>query len=145
MVSVLKKWFDEFLGEEQFDEAHILPEVIEDICAVARGSAPKEMVAFLTGSVQKRKGRKILTIDGLYLKSYDASSYATSFTTHDLPSTGVYGTVHSHPSGSNLPSRQDKRLFNSYGWFHLIVAAPYSRETIASYNKYGERIDTIEY
>ncbi len=145
MGSILKRWLERFLGEEQFDEARILPEVIEDICMVARGSHPMEMVAFLTGVVKKQKGRKVLTIDGLYVKSYAASSYSTSFTTHDLPSTGVYGTVHSHPGGSNRPSRQDKRLFNSYGWFHLIVCAPYTRETIAVYNKYGDKIDSIDY
>jgi proteasome lid subunit RPN8/RPN11 len=131
---------------ERYDEVRLEPEVVEDICALARSADPKETIAFLTGSIQKEKRSgsrtavRILVIDGLYLKGYQADTYSTHFTMHDLPMTGVYGTVHSHPSSSNRPSGADLRMFNKHGTLHLIICRPYSKEALAAYDKYGERI-----
>jgi len=129
----------------RFDRIRIEESVVQDICALARGAHPKETIAFLTGSIHKEgKGKergRVLVIDGLYLKAYDASEYSTSFTTHDLPADNVYGTVHSHPGFSNRPSAADKRLFQRYGWFHAIICQPYTEQSIRYYNKYGEPIE----
>lgn len=141
----LSQWLKEWLFRIPFDHARIEQDVVDDICIMAAGSWPKEMIAFLTGDVKKEKGKKVLVIDGLYVKGYDASTHSTSFTLHDLPFTSVYGTVHSHPGRSNKPSGADKRLFSSYGWFHLIICQPYNRHSIAVYNKHGQRIDGIEF
>jgi proteasome lid subunit RPN8/RPN11 len=137
----VESWLPKLFADEEFDAVRIEPEVIEDICTLARGSHPKEMVAFLTGDIRKEQGKRLLVIDGLYLKGYDASEDATSFTTHDLPMTGVRGTVHSHPGWFNTPSAADRRLFDKHGWFHLIVCQPYTSSSIAAYNKQGERIE----
>lgn len=151
----LHQHFLDRLFDGGFDRVRIEPEVVEDICAMAAGSWPKEMIAFLTGSVRKEKGKRdasnesrtarVLVIDGLYVKGYDASTDSTSFTLHDLPMTGVYGTVHSHPGRGNRPSAADRQLFGTHGWFHLIIAQPYTRESIAAYNKHGEPITSIEF
>ncbi len=142
-------WLQNWLFGFPFDRVRIEPDVIDDICVMAAGSWPQEMIAFLTGSVRKErrdgKTERVLVIDGLYVKGYDADTNSTHFTTHDLPLTGVQGTVHSHPGQSNRPSRADKNLFSRFGWFHLIICRPYTREAIATYNKQGERIDTIEF
>ncbi len=129
----------------QFERVRIEQEVVEDICGLAAGSAPKEMIAFLTGSVKREAGQRVLVIDGLYIKAYQADENSTHFTTNDLPADNVYGTVHSHPGYSNRPSDADRQLFNKYGWFHLIVCRPYTRASIATYNKYGEPITGIEF
>ena len=134
-------WLPKLFAEERFDVIRVEAEVVEDICALAQGSHPKEMVAFLTGDIKEEGGVKVLVIDGLYVKGYDASGYSTSFTTHDLPLTGVYGTVHSHPGWSNRPSEADRRLFGKQGWFHLIICEPYTRASIVAYGKQGEPID----
>ncbi len=128
----------------RFERVRIEREVVEDICGLAAGSAPKEMVAFLIGSVKREGGQRVLVIDGLYIKAYQADENSTHFTTQDLPSDNVYGTVHSHPGFSNRPSDADRQLFNKYGWFHLIVCQPYTAAAIATYNKYGEPISGIE-
>lgn len=144
-------WLRESLFGKGFDHVRIESEVIADICEMAAGSWPQEMIAFLTGSVRKEKKdgtsdiKRVLVIDGLYIKGYYADTNSTHFTTHDLPLTGVQGTVHSHPGNSNRPSRADKILFSRFGWFHLIICRPYTREAIATYNKQGERIDTIAF
>lgn len=136
----IKSWRPTLFADERFDAIRLESEVVEDICALARGSHPQEMVAFLTGGIRQEEQRRVLVIDGLYVKGYAASGYATSFTTHDLPMTGVYGTVHSHPGWSNQPSGADRRLFGKHGWFHLIVCEPYTKERIAAYGKQGEPI-----
>jgi proteasome lid subunit RPN8/RPN11 len=140
MKRIALRFLNWLVQDARFDRIRILPEVIEDICAMARGSSPKEMVAFLTGEIRKQGREHILLITGLYVKSYAASERSTSFTTHDLPPLHVYGTVHSHPSTDNHPSAADRRLFSSHGWFHLIVCKPFTRDRIAVYNKYGEPI-----
>lgn len=124
---------------ERFERIRVEPEVIEDICFLARGAAPKEMVAFLTGKVHE-EGVRTLVIDGLYVKSYHANTHSTTFTTHDLPLIGVHGTVHSHPGTSNRPSEADLTLFNKYGSVNMIIARPYTPSTIACYDKYGNPI-----
>lgn len=144
---------------------------MDDLCTLAAGSHPKEMVAFLTGEIRKervkehdpnaldnrKEGQKsgkwknirrhkprserVLVINGLYVKGYYANHTSTHFTTNDLPMLDVYGTAHSHPSGNIHPSLADLRLFSRMGWFHLIVGRPYTRETIAMYDKQGRRLN----
>jgi len=157
-----------------FDRAWIEEEVLDDLCTLAAGSHPKEMVAFLTGEIRKervkehdpnarsldnrKEGQKsgkgtqrrkpvserVLVINGLYVKGYYADHTSTHFTTHDLPLLDVYGTAHSHPSGNVHPSSADLQLFSRMGWFHLIVGRPYIRESIAMYDKQGRRLDRKE-
>lgn len=142
----LKSWFlDLFLLTPRFERIRIEDEVIADICSLAKGSFPKEMVAFLTGKVRKESGYGVLVIEGLYLKAYQADENSTYFTLYDIPLSTVYGTIHSHPGFSNRPSLADKRLFNKEGLFHLIICRPYTRAAIAVYNKYGERIESVEF
>ncbi|MBR9693278.1 hypothetical protein GOV07_05130 [Candidatus Woesearchaeota archaeon] len=137
-------WLREKLFGAPYDEAMIDPEVLEDICVLAKSAAPKEMIAFLTGDIRREKhGKKthrVLIINGLYIKGYYANHNSTSFSLHDLPLLDVYGTVHSHPGHSNRPSRADKQLFSRYGWFHMIICAPYQTKDIAVFNKYGEKV-----
>lgn len=134
-------WLQGFFGVEHWERIRVEPETVRDICQLARSAAPKEMILFLTGGVHTEGEERVLVIDGLYVKSYYANEHSTSFTTHDLPLLGnVYGTVHSHPGWSNRPSGADLQLFNQYGSFHLIIARPYVRRSIAAYDKYGNRI-----
>ncbi len=137
----LRVLLEQLFFPERWDRIIIARETVHDICTLARGAAPNEMILFLTGGVQRRRDERVLLIDGLYLKSYHASTRMTSFTTSDLPLLGnVYGTVHSHPGPSNRPSQADRRLFNSFGVVHLIIAQPYSPDAIAAYDKYGTRL-----
>ncbi len=145
----LRRRAERFFLPDRFDRARIEPDVIADICEMAAGSWPQEMIAFLTGKVKKEqregKAERVLIIDGLYIKGYFADHNSTHFSLHDLPPLGVYGTVHSHPGRSNRPSLADKRLFSTYGVFHLIICQPYTKEAIATYNKRGERITSVQF
>jgi proteasome lid subunit RPN8/RPN11 len=50
----------------------------------------------------------------------------------------VAGSVHSHPSGSCLPSREDLHFFEKVGAAHIIVCMPYNEESWACYTFQGE-------
>ncbi len=138
-------WLRDLLFFERFDRVRIEESVIQDICEMAAGSWPKEMISFLTGEIRKEGKERVLLINGLYVKSYEANEFSTYFSLHDLPMTSVYGTVHSHPGHSNRPSSADRHLFSKYGWFHLIICKPYRKESIAVYNKHGDRIESVDF
>ena len=53
---------------------------------------------------------------------------------------GYLGSIHSHPSKNNNPSKQDIFFFSRYGSVHLIICYPFTLETIAAYNSQGNRI-----
>lgn len=145
-MGILKRLWNWFFSDIaiEFDLVRIEQEVVEDICALAKSSWPKETIQFLTGDIRKENGKKVLVIDGLYLKSYQATNVSAHFSTHDLPMLGVFGTVHSHPSGNNRPSGADLQLFSRFGIVHLIIGAPYTQHTIAAYSKNGHKI-TVTY
>jgi len=55
-----------------------------------------------------------------------------------LPITVKYeGSVHSHPSASNKPSKADLAFFSKIGRVHLIIAYPFTKETLAAYDNKG--------
>jgi proteasome lid subunit RPN8/RPN11 len=56
------------------------------------------------------------------------------------PLTNAIGSVHSHPSFSNLPSEQDLRFFNKNPGIHLIICHPFKIENIAAYDYQGKKI-----
>jgi proteasome lid subunit RPN8/RPN11 len=48
--------------------------------------------------------------------------------------------VHSHPSGSDLPSGEDLSLFAKFGRVHIIASFPYTEDSWKAYNSRGEEI-----
>jgi proteasome lid subunit RPN8/RPN11 len=133
-----RKLLDRLLTSEQlkFSRITIKKEVVEDIIGFARGAYPKEFVAALEGST--RNGT--LTITGLLYQPFRASeTSALPEAMIPMPMTsGSVGSVHSHPSGSNSPSRQDLHFFTKKGIIHLIIRKPFRPEDIACYNLKGE-------
>ena len=53
----------------------------------------------------------------------------------------VVGTVHSHPSPSNKPSKEDLQMFFKYGKVHIIVAMPYDEDSWRAYDWNGKEIE----
>jgi len=51
------------------------------------------------------------------------------------------GSVHSHPGYDGSPSDADLHFFSKNGLFHLIIAQPYTLDSISAYNSFGELID----
>jgi len=131
----IKKKVDK-LTMPKHDGVVILGEVADDIRGIAKNSYPNEFVALLGGEV---KGRN-LVIAGLIYQVFHPSRMS-AFMHINLPMiSGVVGSVHSHPTPGNSPSKADLLLFNKQGHVHLIVCYPFRRKDIAAYDSYGKRI-----
>ena len=138
-MRTVKEWLSDFFFPERApDEACFSQEVVDDICVLARGAYPKEFVAFLQGKIVKRGERRVALVDGLSVIKYVANERSTAFDLHDLPLLhGSVGTVHSHPAPDPRPSAADRRLFERFGWCHVIIGTPYTARSFVCYDMKG--------
>ncbi|MBN1645500.1 Mov34/MPN/PAD-1 family protein [Candidatus Woesearchaeota archaeon] len=120
-----------------FEEVLVLKEVVEAMIDLANEAYPNEYTTFLKGRIKD----KTLTFYEMVYQPYHASRTSTRIRI-DLPLTsGVLGSVHSHPGFSNRPSMADTRFFSKQGMVHFIICRPYAVQSIACYDKNGRRID----
>ena len=130
--NVLSKVFN---NKFSFDEIIIDEDVINSIIYYSKEAYPNEFLAFFDG---KLKGNKLLISSLLFLPN-DSSSTGASFNgTLFPPNQKIWGTVHSHPGPSAMPSDADLMTFRKHGIFHMILCLPYSVPTMRGYNAYGE-------
>ncbi|MDR3291924.1 MAG: Mov34/MPN/PAD-1 family protein, partial [Methanobrevibacter sp.] len=120
-----------------FDEVHVHDEVINSILDYSRNSDPNEFMSLFDGEINN----KILTITGLIFLPVESSYDGAIMNTGMLPVTiKNWGSIHSHPGLSALPSNTDLETFAKIGIFHMIICQPYRIEDIKAYNKYGDSI-----
>ncbi|AIS31639.1 MULTISPECIES: Mov34/MPN/PAD-1 family protein [Methanobacterium] len=139
-----KNWIDRFLGfllgnnGKKFEEVILDREVVGEIIQIARESHPLEFVALLEGKIKE----KILRVDGLVFLPGETSHQGAVMKTFMMPlTTGTVGSVHSHPTPSASPSTADLHFFAKNGLFHLIIAYPYTEDSIIAYDTFGELAD----
>ena len=137
-------WINKLMGillgnqDKKFHEIIIEREVIEEIIQIARESHPLEFMAMLEGKISD----EILRIDGLVFLPGETSNQGAVMNLFMVPmTTGTVGSVHSHPIPSATPSSEDLHFFAKNGLFHLIIAEPYTEESIVGYNTFGNLID----
>ncbi|MCG2828357.1 Mov34/MPN/PAD-1 family protein [Methanothermobacter sp. K4] len=124
----------DFMGVKPVRRVLVDSDVIEEALEIARRSHPHEFVALLEGKQEE----DVLHITGLiFLPSRTSDEGAVMDVLMLPPFTGTVGSVHSHPGPSNLPSGADMQFFSKNGLFHMIIAYPYSMETIAAYTRQG--------
>jgi proteasome lid subunit RPN8/RPN11 len=105
------------------------------ILNLGKSSQPKEFVGLL-------RAKKEIIADVLFLSGTLSSHKSALIRLDQLPiGIRVVGSVHSHPSGSKLPSQLDLELFSKVGNYNLIVCYPYREEDWACYNPKGEIIE----
>ncbi|MDN5374933.1 MAG: hypothetical protein PWP32_1698 [Methanothermobacter sp.] len=113
-------------------------EVMDEVLEIARRSHPHEFAALLEG----RQEGEVLHVTGLiFLPSETSDEGAVMDVLMLPPFTGAVGSVHSHPGPVNLPSAADLHFFSKNGLFHLIIAHPYTMETVAAYTRNGDPVD----
>lgn len=56
------------------------------------------------------------------------------------PDPAVVGVVHSHPSKTARPSKEDLQLFGKHGHTHIIIHHPYTRDTWRTWNHRGDPV-----
>ncbi len=136
-------WMDRLIGlflgnqDKNFQEILMDREVVEEIIQIARESHPFEFAALLEGKVKKG----VLKVNGLVFLPGETSNQGAVMKTFMMPlTTGTVGSVHSHPIPSGEPSTADLQFFAKNGLFHLIIAYPYTEDSILAYDTFGEII-----
>ncbi len=123
---------------EEFNEVKVDREVLESVIYYSKQAYPNEFLAFFDGKIKD----KVLYITSLLFIPGETCETGAVVHTELIPMTTKYfGSVHSHPGPSAMPSSADLRTFSRYGYFHMIVCLPYSLETFKSYDRYGQPLD----
>lgn len=115
----------------------ISEELLDAILEGARRLHPKETILLLRG----KKTRGVIEVSEVVVPPL--ATYGRGFAAmpvHMLPMDfSIVGTVHSHPSGSLMPSSADLNHF--FGVVLMIVGFPYIGEkNVAVYDRSGEKL-----
>lgn len=138
--SLFQRLMSYILGtnKKMFQEVQIDREVVDEVLKIARESHPHEFVALLQGKVRD----KVLHIEGLIFLPGETSNQGAVMQIFMMPLLDdAVGSVHSHPIPNPSPSPADLHFFSKNGLFHLIIAHPYTEDSIIAYNSFGERMD----
>ncbi|HML06300.1 MAG TPA: Mov34/MPN/PAD-1 family protein [Methanobacterium sp.] len=128
-------------SREEIEEVQIDREIIEEIMNIAKESYPNEFMALLEGKIEG----PILRITGLLFLPVETSNEGAVMQVFMQPlTTNSVGSVHSHPGYSASPSDADLQFFSKKGIFHMIIAEPYTRDSIRSYDSWGNVVDFKE-
>jgi proteasome lid subunit RPN8/RPN11 len=140
---MLKEKIYRFLEIDKFvyNQIFISRSVIYQIMEFAKNNYPKEFVAFLKGKITNKR----LIINDLVYQHFQSSIYSASIQNRLPLSREIYGTVHSHPSYSNVPSSQDLEFFGKNGTLHLIICKPFNLAGIKAYNALGKEMKFTVY
>lgn len=108
--------------------------VLDSVIFYAKQAYPHEFLSMLDGQIKDNT----LYITGLIFIPGETSDTGAVLHYDQLPpSTRFYGTVHSHPGPSAMPSDADLATFSKRGVFHMIVRLPYSVENFVGYDNGG--------
>lgn len=111
--------------------------VVEDIIDFAKANYPNEFFAFLEGKIRNEE----IIVSNLAYHPFESNSSSAVTTSHMGTYTqGFIGSVHSHPSGSNYPSKQDVKSFSKDGGIHLIISSPFTSDKIRCFDYNGKEI-----
>lgn len=111
--------------------------LVEFLKGAAKKNYPNEFVGLL------REKHGIISEILIIPKSVGGKGFATLHTYMIPMISDSVGTVHSHPSKNNRPSRQDLRFFQRNGRTHIIISYPYEDKDIAVYDIAGTKQDFL--
>jgi len=110
-------------------------EVLEMVNETAKDTYPNEFVAML-------RAEEGVVTELLLLPGTIQSSHSGTLLMHMLPiDFSVVGTIHSHPSSSNHPSRADLAFFGRFGNTHIITCLPYDMGSWQAYDYNGRKVE----
>ncbi|RLF45219.1 MAG: hypothetical protein DRN09_02075 [Thermoplasmata archaeon] len=110
-------------------------ECLDTILESSKSMHPREFAGFLRADGDVI--REVLLLPGMIHGDRHAM-----FNLAMLPiDYSIVGTVHSHPSLSNKPSKEDLQMFFKYGKVHIIVAMPYNEKSWKAYDWNGREIE----
>lgn len=132
-MKLIDKFFS-WVFDKTWTKTVLQKSVVDDIINFAKSNHPRECSAFLAGKIKKNT----LFITHLLYQNFNSDNKSTSIEQKLPLLSGSAGSVHSHPSGSNKPSRVDMEFFAKTGMVHLIICAPYLQRNIAMYDANGQ-------
>lgn len=137
------RWIKEkiyrFLEIDKFvyNEIFISKIVIYKIMDFAKNSYPKEFIAFLKGKISNKR----LLINDLVYQHFQSNFHSATIQNKLPLGNNIFGSIHSHPSYSNIPSNQDIESFGKNGTLHLIICKPFNLSSIRAYNSLGKEVE----
>jgi len=106
------------------------------IAQACRNTYPEEFIGLL------RKNEKGIVDIVLVIPLSEFGHGFSSINFNMLPLNADYcGSVHSHPNGYAVPSKQDKLFFSKIGGVHLIMGAPYDVRSAKAYDDGGKQTE----
>ena len=109
-------------------------ELLEYLLELAREFYPNEFAGFL----REKDG---VFEEVLIAPNPHFGSSSAFFDTWMLPyDESIKGTVHSHPGPSPWPSQADLNFFSKFGGVHLIIAYPFTEDSVRAYRSNGTRL-----
>lgn len=121
-------------------EWKIKKKCLDLILECAKSSFPNEFGGLLRINSEK----KDTIIELVVLPGTISGDAHAIFSLHMLPiDFSIVGTVHSHPSYSNIPSGADLQFFRKTGKIHIIVANPFNSKSWRAYDFNGQEINLI--
>ena len=109
---------------------------LEALLLAARNTFPNEFLALLSSTSKRGKVvDEFVVLPATYGRNY--SSIRLDLLPYD---SRVLGSVHSHPGPSARPSKGDLRAFKALGETHLIIASPFTFESVKAFDAMGNPI-----
>ena len=109
---------------------------LEALLLAARNTFPNEFLALLSSTSKRGKVvDEFVVLPATYGRNY--SSVRLDLLPYD---SRVLGSVHSHPGPSARPSKGDLRAFKALGETHLIIASPFTFESVKAFDAMGNPI-----
>ncbi|NJE03284.1 Mov34/MPN/PAD-1 family protein [Thermococcus sp. MV11] len=122
------------------EKVRIRRELLEYLLELARGFYPNEFAGFL----RERDGifEEVLIAPNPHF-GRNSAFFDTWLLPHDE---SVKGTVHSHPGPNPRPSGADLHFFSKFGGVHLIIAYPFTEDSVRAYSSDGKavKIEVVE-
>jgi proteasome lid subunit RPN8/RPN11 len=110
-------------------------DIVEGIKEGSRNVFPNEFIALL------RKDKNGVVSE---LLIFPRTTYGRGFSSLDMGMVPLLsnhcGSVHSHPTPSNRPSKRDLLFFQRLGGIHMIISHPFEDDDIAVYDAQGKRL-----
>ena len=104
------------------------------IMEAARHTYPNEFIGVLGGNKNEKIIDELIVVPAIFGRSFSV------IRTHLVPfDPKMIGTVHSHPTESDYPSKQDINTFGKLGNALIIIAKPFDIYSVNFFNSKGQR------
>lgn len=110
-------------------------DTLRALLLAAKNTFPDEFIALLASKGKEKAIGEFVVLPAVF--GEDFSSIRLDLLPFDK---SIRGSVHSHPGGIALPSRGDKLAFRHLGETHLIIATPFTFDSVGAFDGRGKRI-----